>query len=111
MKVTLDIPDREWARLVTAAEAHGVRVADLVRDGVRRAVPAEWSAAERIVRLVVEGLPDAVIAERLGVAKQYVGRVRRRAGRPPNRFDRSAWAGEFKRDAAVAAGRRVRDDG
>ncbi|MDQ0894448.1 hypothetical protein [Agromyces ramosus] len=38
MNVTVTLPDRVWARLASIADEKGVKVADLIADGVHRIV-------------------------------------------------------------------------
>jgi len=104
MKLTVDIPDQKWARMVELAESRGLKVADLVRAGVISAFPQRPVLSEQIVRLVTTGLPDAVIAERLACAKSTVAGHRRAAGLPANPFlgaARDKWADEFDRTTRV----------
>lgn len=89
MKVTVDIPDREWAIMVTRAEQHGLKIPDLIRAGITSVMPHNRPIGDDVIMLVRAGYPDARIAERLGVVNGTVARIRRRAGLPANRFRRS----------------------
>ncbi len=82
MKVVVDIPDAEWAVLVGRAEAHGLRVPDLVRAGIEEILPRERPTREVVALLAKAGFSDAQIAGWLGLANQTVA-VHRRAARIP----------------------------
>lgn len=97
MRITLDLPDKQWAALVDVADRQQVKVNDLIARSVLSLIPREIPARERIPDLVRAGLPDAVIAERLRVLKSFVAEVRRAHSLPPNRFDRGAWEHELRR--------------
>lgn len=99
MKIVVNIPDREWAVLVDRAEAHGLRVPDLIRAGIQSVMPHRLPLGEDVLRLVRAGFPDALIAERLGVPNQTVQRIRQRAGLPANRFSRSGSRAADRRSA------------
>lgn len=101
MRVVLDLPDKQWAALIDVADRQQVKVTELLTRNILALIPREVPARERIPGLVKGGLPDAVIAERLGVPKGFVGEVRRAHGLRPNKFDRSAWNSEFKRGEDV----------
>lgn len=97
MRVTLNLPDKQWAALVEIADNQNVKVDELVTRSIMSLIPREIPARERIPDLVRGGLPDAVIAERLRVGKAFVAETRRAHGLKPNRFDRAAWDHEFRR--------------
>lgn len=85
----VDIPDRTWAELAAVADGQGVKVAQLLAAAVMEL--AGWeSRSQRVCVLARAGLPDAVIAERTGETRGFIGDARRSAGIPANRFRRSA---------------------
>lgn len=90
MKVTIDIPDREWALMVERAESHGLRVAELIRAAINDAIPNRMPFPEQVLHLVRAGFPDARIAERFGVPNNAVKTIRLKAGLPANRFVRTS---------------------
>lgn len=90
MKIEIEIPDAEWALLAARADAHGLKVPDLIRAGIREVMPHGLPLGEHVRLLVRAGYPDAVVAERLGMTNRQVSEVRRRAGLPANRFHRGA---------------------
>lgn len=89
MKVTIDIPDRNWAQLVERAESHGLRIADLIRVAINDAIPNRMPFPEQVLHLVKAGFPDARIAERFGVTNNAIKTIRLKAGLPANRFVRT----------------------
>ena len=89
MKVTVDIPDREWAVLLDRAEANGLKVPELLHMAIRSVFPHTRPMGEDVLILVRAGFPDRQVAERLGVTNAVVQRLRRKAGLPANRFARS----------------------
>lgn len=99
MKIVVNIPDREWAILVDRAEAHGLRVPDLIHAGIRSVMPHRLPLGEDVLQLVRAGFPDALIAERLGVPNATVQGIRRRAKLPANRFSRSGSRAADRRSA------------
>lgn len=83
MKVTVNITDREWWHLSELAEAHGVKVTDLVMLGLKKAPTV---TQDDIIRaLVNSGLPDADIADRLGILVYRVAARRRWMGLKANK--------------------------
>lgn len=84
MRVVVDIPDDDWVVLVNRAEAHGVKVGDLIRAGIAQVMPHGRPVAADVVSLVRAGLADSVIARGLGVPNARVSRIRRKAGLPAN---------------------------
>lgn len=85
---SVGLPDTVWGRLATTADARGVSVEDLLVAAITEVVKPQ-SRQERVLEAVRAGLSDAVVAERTGELKQYVGVVRRRAGLPANRQKRT----------------------
>ncbi|WP_167131946.1 hypothetical protein [Paramicrobacterium chengjingii] len=80
MKVTLEIPDRVWWRLVDAAEKQGKSTSELmsqVATGITHPDPIE--------RLHTIGYTDAEIAAQTGLLLRTVAERRRRLGLPPNK--------------------------
>lgn len=88
MKVELNIPDVDWARLVGVAEQQGVRIPQLILAATLELMPWKDTLASRVEHLVRAGLQDAVIAERLGIPNWRVATMRREAGLPANPFHR-----------------------
>jgi DNA-binding CsgD family transcriptional regulator len=86
VRVVLNFSDRDWAMLVDRAEAHGLKVPDLLVAAVHQVMPHERPVGDDVLRLVRAGFPDALIGERLGLDNATVKRIRRRAGLPANRF-------------------------
>lgn len=86
MRVVVNIPDRDWAVLVDRAEAHGLKVPDVILAAIHQVMPHRRPVGEDVLRLVRAGFPDALVGERLGIDKSAVARIRQRAGLPANRF-------------------------
>lgn len=89
MKITIDIPDRDYATMVSRAEAHGLKVNELIRHAIYSAVPNQRPFGADVILMVKAGYPDAVIAERFDVTNATVKRIRAKAGLPANKFKRS----------------------
>ena len=94
--VTLNLPDPVWGRLASAAEERETTVASLIESGIRSILTPSArihinALARRlaVTTLVRDGMPDAVICERLGESRSYVSDVRRAAGLKPNRQRRT----------------------
>lgn len=83
MKVTVNVPDHEWWHLSELAEQRGVRVADLIMIGIKRA--PEVTQDDLIKAMVNAGLPDADIAAKLNILVYRVAERRRWMGLKPNR--------------------------
>ena len=104
MRVMVNVPDTAWAQLAEYADRHEVSVSDLLAEGLDR-VAAErgidlHSSARRIAErrlrvtdLVRSGLPDVVIAERMGLRVGQVRTIRQDAGLPRNGFRSRATTG------------------
>lgn len=103
MKVTVNIDDKDFWALANKAEQQGVKVADLLgamfrggqhvhARGVRPVV-----LQDKVAELVDRGVPDPVIAHRLGEPLEMVRSVRRRLGVGPVKFDRRRWEDELSR--------------
>ncbi|MBW1639264.1 hypothetical protein G3H63_09295 [Microbacterium resistens] len=88
MRVVIDMPDSDWARLLEVAEAHGVRLPQLILAAALELMPWRDTLADRVAHLARAGLPDARIAERLDLPNYRVAEMRRDAGIPANRFTR-----------------------
>lgn len=86
--MNVNVPTPVWARMVNVAEARGVKVEDILVAAIVE-VTKPRNRKERVLELVRAGLPDAVIAERTGELKNYVGAARRAAHLPPNRQTRT----------------------
>lgn len=91
MKITVDIPDLQWADMLRRAEDHGLKVEDLIRAGITEVLPRNLPADKKIILMVKAGFPDRIIAERLGFTNAAVIRVRHREKLPANR---GAWRRE-----------------
>lgn len=97
MKVTIDLPDRQWFLLGEIAERQGVPVAWLVDHAIRGVVGDETARLarararrDRVVALARSGMTDAAICERTGETRGYVAGTRRAADLPANRQSRAA---------------------
>lgn len=88
MKVELNIPDADWARLVGVAEQQGVRIPQLILAATLELMPWKDTTTSRVEHLVRAGLQDAVIAERLGMPNWRIATIRRELGLPANPFHR-----------------------
>lgn len=91
-RVTFELPGPVWFDLAGIAEKHEVTVADLIAEAIRDRVRAEHASdaasrrrRQQVIDMVSAGHTDAVICERLGETRDYVGTTRRRAGLSPNR--------------------------
>lgn len=83
MKVTIDVPDREWWHLTDLAEQRGVKVSDMVKLTLTTAHTI--TQTDYIRTLNASGLPDADIADQLGLTVGYVAERRRWMGLKANR--------------------------
>jgi len=105
MKVTVNVDDRDFWQLANRAEKEGVRVADLLAalfrtaKDVRSFRPVVFR--DKVGELVERGIPDPVIAHRLGESLESVRSARRGLGLPAVRFRREAWEHELTGRAAV----------
>lgn len=88
MRVTIDIPDRDYGVMVSRAEAHGLKVNELIRHAIYSTVPHQRPFGADVILMVQAGYPDAVIAERFDVTNATVKRIRLKAGLPANKFTR-----------------------
>ena len=108
MKVTVNIDDRDFWALANKAEQQGVKVADLLAAMFRTgtAVPARGMRPvvlrDKVAELIDAGIPDPVIAHRLGEPLEMVRSVRRQLGLRPVRFDRRRWEHELSRPVVRA---------
>jgi len=93
MKITVEIPDMQWADILRRAEDHGLKVEDLIRAGITEVLPRNLPVDKKITLMVKAGFPDRIIAERLGLTNAAVIRVRHRQKLPANR-------GAWRREAA-----------
>jgi len=83
MKVTIDIPDREWWFLSEMAERRGVTVSDLIRFAPSH---VQGVTQDDLIHALNEaGLPDADIAARLGILLRRVAERRRYMGLAANK--------------------------
>jgi hypothetical protein len=83
VKITIDVPDREWWTLADLAERRGVKVSQMVK--LTLTTNHTITQLDVIRSLVDAGLPDADIADRLGLTVMYVAGKRRWMGLKPNR--------------------------
>lgn len=105
MKVTINIPDRDWYEMAGRAEKNGMKVSDLIEHAVQSITntdPRRLLTRDHVTRMVEEGVPDPVIAHRLHLTIAHVAQIRRAAGMKPVRFRRENWDHELitKADAA-----------
>lgn len=82
MKITFELPDRVWGRLVSVAEDRGTTAAALVSASVTELVKDRRTTVEALVHA---GLCDADIGARLGMTTTSVASMRRRLGLQANR--------------------------
>lgn len=98
MKVTIDIPDRDWYLIAGRAETAGVKVADLLYTAARNLVannPERTLTRDRVAELVNQGIPDPVIAHRMSLSVAHVAELRRAAHLKPVKFRRAHWEHEL----------------
>lgn len=93
----MNLDPRDVWRLQTVAERRGVKVAAILRAAIRDAVAGEVPATveDKVGDLVDRGVPDIVIARRLGVGLEYARKVRRGMGLRPVKFRREDWEHEL----------------
>lgn len=98
MKVSFDIPDRDWWRFSGIAEKRGMTLSELLSDAIRAEIRrpyievADEQQAQRqalVEYLVDQGFTDTRIAERLGVPVHFVRTARTHVGLPANKQRRS----------------------
>lgn len=101
MKVTVNIDDREFWKLANRAEREGVKVADLISAIFRTAQDVKALRPivfrDKVAELVDRGIPDPVIAHRLGEPLQAVRVARRSLKLPAVKFKRERWQHELGR--------------
>jgi len=85
MIVTVDIPERLWARVCDVADQRDVRVDRFLTWVITSAFNVQGDENERIISRVIRGLPDKQIARELNLTNLHVAEVRRRAGFKANR--------------------------
>lgn len=86
------LPERVWGRLASAADHRGVTVADLLTVAVEGLIATKRrDSRERLLSEIRAGVPDPVVAHRLGVPVEAVRRERRALGMRAPKFDRRAW--------------------
>ncbi|GAA1148051.1 hypothetical protein GCM10009651_35970 [Microbacterium natoriense] len=83
MEIKVNISDREWWQLVNTIEDRDVKVSDLAVIGFKEARGV--TRDDMIQAFVRAGLPDADIAERLGMFVYQVAGRRRWFGLKANR--------------------------
>ena len=86
MKITVDIPDNEWALLVARAEAHDLKVRDLIRAAIDDVMPHRLPLRDHVLLLVKAGMSDKAVGMRLNLTNAQVARIRKTAGVPANPF-------------------------
>lgn len=83
LELKIDVPDREFWFLSEMAEKFGVRVSDMVRFS---AVRAKGATQDDLIRAFWQaGLPDADIADRMGLVNNQVQQRRRAMNLPANK--------------------------
>lgn len=101
MKVTVNVDDRDFWQLANRAEREGVKVADLIAAVFRSAggVHAYHPVVlrDKVAELVDAGIPDPVIAHRLGEPLEQVRSARRGLRLKAVRFRREQWDHELSR--------------
>jgi hypothetical protein len=102
MKVTVDIPDRDYWRIATVAEQRGIRVGEIVSAAAASIANVAVKPCDVVKGLVLAGFPDGEISKRTGMTVLAIATHRRALGLPPNR--RAEW--ETKQKAADLAARR-----
>jgi uncharacterized protein YjcR len=83
VELKINIPDREFWFLSEMAEKFGVKVSDMVRFTAARA--KDVTQDDIIQALWRAGLPDADIADRMGLVNNTVKDRRRYMGLPANK--------------------------
>jgi hypothetical protein len=86
VEIKINIPDRDYGRLVNAAEGMGMRVPQMILAAAFELMPWRSTTEQRVEHLVRAGLTDARIAERMDVPKWKVARVRQELGLKPNQI-------------------------
>lgn len=106
MKVTVNIDDRDFWQLANRAEREGVKVADLLAamfrtaGGMKQYAPVVFR--DHVAELAHAGIPDPVIAHRLGQPLESVRAARRALGITAVKFRREHWVHELSRPATRA---------
>ncbi|WP_315106312.1 hypothetical protein [uncultured Microbacterium sp.] len=98
MKLALNIPDREWFELAGRADRANTRLDDLIVSAVRGLLedsPRRTAMGDRVHDLVLQNVPDPVIAHRLQVPVEHVRVLRRSHGLRPVKFRREEWEQEL----------------
>lgn len=89
MKVTVDIPDRDYWRLTGIAERNEATVQSIVQAAVLSVARVALAPRDTVRGFVLAGLPDGEISIRTGMTVQTIATHRRSLGLPPNR--RAVW--------------------
>lgn len=100
VRVQVEIPDRLGWVLASRAEARGMRVGELIAGMLTNAYrpTPDGRAPSMRDRVHVEwekGIPDPVIAHRLGERVDAVRLARRSLGLKPHKFRREQWEHEL----------------
>lgn len=83
MELKIDVPDREFWFLSEMAEKFGVRVSDMIRFSASR---AKGATQDDLIRAFWQaGLPDADIADRMGLLNYQVKDRRLAMNLPANK--------------------------
>lgn len=86
------LPERVWGRLASAADHRGVTVADLLTVAVEGLIRTNRTdPRERLLSEIRSGVPDPVVAHRMGIPLEAVRQERRAMGMSAPKFDRRAW--------------------
>lgn len=80
MRVTVDIPDREWWRIASVADLRGQKVDEMVAQ-----IALGLAHPDPVRRLHAVGMTDAQIASETGLLLGTIAARRRKLGLPPNK--------------------------
>lgn len=85
MKVTLNLPDRDWAVVLSEAESYGLSTADYIALSIRRMSDERRQLLLSVALMHSHGLHDGDISQALGRTRALVAAARRELGLPVNR--------------------------
>ena len=102
MKVTVELPDPIGWALTDHAETKGTNLPNLITGMVLKIFTPKAdgqapSFRDHVEREWSKGVPDPVIAHRLGEPVESVRVARRSLGYTPHKFKREQWAAELGR--------------